>query len=488
MMGKSIRIGQGDESLALDLSVANRHGLVAGATGTGKTVSLRLLAEGFAQAGVPVFVADVKGDLAGLAEPGQASPRITERLAALGMKKHAFAAMPVVFWDLFGRNGHPLRATISDMGPLLLSRLLGLNDVQRGVLDIVFKVADDEGLLLLDLPDLRAMLTNVSERAKELMKSYGSVSAVSVGAIQRALLGLEGQGADGFFGEPAVEIADLMRTTPDGRGVINVLAAEELIRSPQLYGGFLLWLLAELFEELPEVGDVDKPKLVFFFDEAHLLFNDAPPVLLQQVEQVVRLIRSKGVGIYFCTQSPTDVPDAVLGQLGHRIQHALRAFTPRDKKAVAAAAETFRPRPGLDTGRAIQELAVGEALVSLLDANGVPGMVQRVLIAPPVSRLGPLSAAERAKVMAASPLAGKYDDAVDRESAHEMLAARIGAVADEEEEAVAPIKRRKTPPKTTGQQVAEAAMKSAARGVANAIGSSLGRSLVRGVLGALFKK
>ncbi|MBF0305113.1 MAG: DUF853 family protein [Alphaproteobacteria bacterium] len=489
MMGKSIHIGQGDESLALDLSVANRHGLVAGATGTGKTVSLRLLAEGFAQAGVPVFVADVKGDLAGLAEPGQASPRITERLAALGMKKHAFAAMPVVFWDLFGRNGHPLRATISDMGPLLLSRLLGLNDVQRGVLDIVFKVADDEGLLLLDLPDLRAMLTNVSERAKELMKSYGSVSAVSVGAIQRALLGLEGQGADGFFGEPAVEIADLMRTTPDGRGVINVLAAEELIRSPQLYGGFLLWLLAELFEELPEVGDVDKPKLVFFFDEAHLLFNDAPPVLLQQVEQVVRLIRSKGVGIYFCTQSPTDVPDAVLGQLGHRIQHALRAFTPRDKKAVAAAAETFRPRPGLDTGRAIQELAVGEALVSLLDANGVPGMVQRVLIAPPVSRLGPLSAAERAKVMAASPLAGKYDEAVDRESAHEMLAARIGAVEDEdEEEAVAPIKRRKAPPKTTGQQVAEAAMKSAARGVANAIGSSLGRSLVRGVLGALFKK
>ena len=415
--------------LALLPALANRHGCITGATGTGKTVTLQVLAESFSRIGTPVFMADVKGDLTGISQAGAASPKLQERLKNLGLDEPAWGASPVALWDVFGEQGTPVRATITDMGPLLLARILELNDTQEGVLTLVFKVADDEGQLLLDLKDLRAMLQNVADRAAELKTRYGNVSAASVGAIQRGLLALESQGAEKFFGEPMLDVADLMRTDAQGRGIVNVLAADKLMQAPRLYAIFLLWLLADLYEKLPEVGDVDQPKLVFFFDEAHLLFNDAPPALLTKIEQVVRLVRSKGVGVYFVTQNPIDIPEAIAGQLGNRVQHALRAFTPRDQKAIKAAADTFRINPDLDIETAITELKTGEALVSLLQEDGAPGVVQRTLIAPPRSRLGPVDAKERAIIQSISPCAGKYDTAVDRESAEEILAARGEAAA-----------------------------------------------------------
>lgn len=411
----------GDRPLILPLNRANRHGLIAGATGTGKTVTLRVIAEQLSDAGVPSFMADVKGDLAGLAQPGQDNPKIRERVQKLGLDGFAFQPYPVVFWDLFGQQGHPIRATVSEMGPVLLARMLELNDTQSGVLSLAFKVADDNGLLLIDLKDLRSLLTFIAEHAKELTVQYGNVAAQTVGAIQRALLALETQGGIDFFGEPQLELADFMRKDGRGRGAINILAADKLMMKPRLYATFLLWLLAELFEQLPEEGDLDKPKLCFFFDEAHLLFTDAPQALLERVEQMVRLIRSKGVGVYFVTQSPTDVPETVLGQLGNRVQHALRAFTPKDQRAVKTAADTFRPNPDLDTARVITELAVGEALVSLLDERGTPAPVERALVTPPRSRLGAITAEERQAVMRMSPVVGKYDQVVDRESAFEQL-------------------------------------------------------------------
>jgi DNA helicase HerA-like ATPase len=418
------------QDLGLLAGMANRHGCITGATGTGKTVTLQVLAEQFSRIGTPVFLADVKGDLSGLCQPGAATPRMRERLKALGMAEPAWAAAPVVLWDVFGEQGHPVRATVSDMGPLLLSRMLELNDTQEGVLAMVFKVADDEGQLLLDLKDLRAMLQDVASRAATLKTRYGNVSAATVGAIQRGLLALESQGAEAFFGEPMLDVADLMGVDAQGRGVVNILAADKLMQAPRLYAVFLLWLLADLYEKLPEVGDPDKPKLVFFFDEAHLLFEDAPRALLDKIEQVVRLVRSKGVGVYFVTQNPLDIPETVLGQLGNRVQHALRAFTPRDQKAVRTAAQTMRPNPQLDLEQAITELGVGEALVSLLDAKGRPGVTQRAWIAPPVSRIGPATAAERQALRAASPMQAKYQQAIDRESAYEVLARRALSPAD----------------------------------------------------------
>ncbi len=409
----------GANEVSLLPALANRHGLITGATGTGKTVSLQTLAEQFSRIGVPVFMADVKGDLSGLGAAGGSNAKVSERAAALGVEL-SYEACPVVFWDVFGKSGHPIRATVSDLGPLLLARLLQLNDTQEGVLNLTFKIADDAGLLLLDIKDLRAMLQHVGEHASELTTSYGNVSAASIGAIQRGLLALEAQGIEHMFGEPMLNIDDLLQTQ-NGRGVVNILDADRLMNSPKLYATLLLWLLAELFERLPEAGDPDKPRLVFFFDEAHLLFADAPKALLEKVEQVVRLIRSKGVGVYFVTQNPLDVPDAVLAQLGNRVQHALRAFTPRDQKAVKAAAETMRPNPTFAVEQAITELGIGEALVSLLDEKGRPGVTERALIVPPGSQLGPLPDAERARLVAASPLAGFYERAVDRESAYERL-------------------------------------------------------------------
>lgn len=480
---------------------ANRHGLIAGATGTGKTVTLQVLAEGFSSAGVPVFVADVKGDLSGLSQAGEEKPKLVERARGLGIGDHSFVAAPVIFWDLFGEKGHPVRATVSEMGPLLLGRLLDLNEVQAGVLNIVFQVADDQGMLLIDLKDLRAMLAFVAENASEVGSTYGNVSKASVGAIQRGLLTLEQQGGDRFFGEPALDLADLMLAAPDGAGAINVLAADTLMRSPRLYATFLLWLLSELFEELPEVGDLDKPKLVFFFDEAHLLFDDAPKALVDKVEQVVRLIRSKGVGVYFVTQNPLDIPEEILGQLGNRIQHALRAYTPRDQKAVRAAAQTFRSNPALDTEEAITELGVGEALVSLLGDKGVPEIVDRALVAPPRSRIGPASATERDAVLADSPLAGVYDEAVDRESAFEQLQARAPREAPQRgtgrwERPGGPRRRtvEEKPQKSTVERVlfgdgrrqglAEAVAKSAMRSV----GRRIGNEIARGILGSIFRR
>ena len=478
----------------LNLKRANRHGLITGATGTGKTVSLQILAEGFSNAGVPVFCADVKGDLSGLAMAGTSKDFLEKRASDIGLEDYDYQDFPAIFWDLFGEQGHPIRTTISDMGPLLLSRLMDLTDAQEGVLNIAFRIADEEGLMLLDLKDLQALLTNLSDRAAEVSKRLGNVSKQSVSAIQRSLLVLENQGGEHFFGEPALEIADLMRTTRDGRGSINILAADQLMLSPRLYATFLLWLLSELFEELPEVGDPDKPKLVFFFDEAHLLFDEAPKVLVERVEQVVKLIRSKGVGVFFVTQNPLDVPDGVLAQLGNRVQHALRAYTPREQKAVKAAAETFRPNPDFDAMDAITTLGVGEALVSMLGAKGVPSMVQRTLIRPPQSRLGTLEPSERKKVINQSPVAGQYDKAVDRESAYEILSKRAEekARAEEEQERLEQeekereTKARKEARKSRGrrsnrQSVGEAALKSVARSVA----SSLGRALVRGILGSI---
>lgn len=496
------------------LKYANRHGLVTGATGTGKTVTLQILAEGFSNAGVPVFCADVKGDLSGIAMMGEEKDFLTKRAEAIKLDPYEFQEFPVIFWDLFGKKGHPIRTTISEMGPLLLSRLMNLSDAQEGVLNIAFRIADEEGLLLLDMKDLQALLVHVADRADEIGTRYGNVSKQSVGAIQRTLLVLEQQGANFFFGEPALEIGDIMRTTRDGRGAINVLAADKLMMNPRLYATFLLWLLSELFEELPEVGDPDRPRLVFFFDEAHLLFDDAPKVLVERVEQVVRLIRSKGVGVYFVTQNPLDVPETVLSQLGNRVQHALRAYTPREQKAVKTAADTFRPNPEFDCFEAITQLGVGEALVSTLESKGVPSIVQRTLIRPPASRLGPITDAERDKLLKASPVFGQYDKSIDRESAFEMLQkkaeekAKAEASAQEAEEAgdgegrtrwslpdfgdgaktTTTTTRRKTTtksrPRTSNRQsVTEAAIKSVVRSV----GTSLGRALVRGILGSLKK-
>jgi uncharacterized protein len=477
-------------------SLGNRHGLVAGATGTGKTVTLMTIAEGFSRMGVPVFLADVKGDVAGLAVAGAMNDKIQARVKDIGIADYVNEASPVVFWDLFGKNGHPIRTTVSEIGPTLLSRILELNDTQSGVLDIVFKLADDRGLLLLDLEDLRALLGLVADERKDISTSYGLVSSQSIGAIQRSLLRLEQEGGEMFFGEPALELADLMRTTTNGRGVVNVLASEQLILKPRLYSSFLLWLLSELFEQLPEVGDLDKPKLVFVFDEAHLLFDDAPPALQQRVEQVVRIIRSKGVGVYFCSQFPDDVPDEILGQLGNRVQHALRAFTPRDQKAVKTAAETFVANPRLDVAKAISQLGTGEALVSTLQDKGIPMPVERTLIAPPRCRMGAITDAERAQVRAGSPVGAKYDKAVDRESAAEMLAKKAEVVTEQ----------TKAPPAKTreqddaeeggfGQSVKDAVfgtkrrqgmVETMAKQTARTVGSQIGRQILRGVLGSIF--
>ena len=474
----SIRLGGGAREASLLASMINRHGLIAGATGTGKTVSLRVLAERLSELGVPVFLPDVKGDLSGLAQAGSENPKVSERVQRLGLSGFTFQASPVVFWDVLGKSGHPVRSTVSELGPLLLGRLLGLNETQLGVLTIVFRVADDQGLLLLDLKDLRSMLQYVAEHAADYKTRYGNVSAASVGAIQRGILGLEEQGGDQFFGEPALAIDDFVQTAADGRGVINVLAADQLLQQPKLYTTFLLWLLAELFENLPEVGDVEKPKLVFIFDEAHLLFDGATPALRERVEQVVRLIRSKGVGVFFATQNPLDLPDAVLGQLGNRIQHALRAFTPKDQKVVQAVASTFRAAPDVDPGKVISELAVGEALISGLDAQGVPTPVARVLIDPPSSRITPLTAAEREAVMKGSSVYGHYEAAVDRESAYEQLAARakgqepeVGKGAPQKEESA------------VGDMVGAFA-KSAMR----AAGSTVGRQIIRGLFESMLGK
>ncbi|RST83445.1 DUF853 family protein, partial [Aquibium carbonis] len=412
------------------LRYGNRHGLVTGATGTGKTVTLQILAEAFSNAGVPVFCADIKGDLSGIAAIGEHKDFLVKRAQQVRLDPYEFQEFPVIFWDLFGEKGHPIRATVSEMGPLLLSRLMNLSEAQEGVLNIAFRLADEDGLLLLDLKDLQAMLAHVADRAAEISKLYGNVSRTSVGAIQRSLLVLEQQGGANFFGEPALEIADLMRTTRDGRGAVSVLAADRLMMNPRLYATFLLWLMSELFEALPEVGDPDRPRLVFFFDEAHLLFDGAPKILVDRVEQVVRLIRSKGVGVYFVTQNPLDVPDTVLAQLGNRIQHALRAYTPREQKAVKASAQTFRANPDFDCAAAITQLGVGEALVSTLEAKGIPSMVQRTLIRPPASRLGPITDQERARIQALSPVAGRYDKTIDRESAFEILQKRGAEAAD----------------------------------------------------------
>jgi hypothetical protein len=424
----TILVGKGARPEVLTLALANRHGLVTGATGTGKTVTLQVLAEGLSRAGVSVFAADIKGDLSGISEVGEAKEAFVARAKSMGLD-YQVDQFPVVFWDLFGEQGHPIRATISEMGPLLLSRLLDLNEVQEGVLNICFRIADEQGLLILDLKDLRAMLSYISDRAAELTVQYGNVSKPTIGAIQRQLLVLENQGGSKLFSEPALELRDFIRTDRDGRGYVNILVADKLMENPRLYATFLLWLLSELFEELPEVGDPPKPKLCFFFDEAHLLFTDAPKALLDKIEQVVRLIRSKGVGVYFVTQNPLDVPDKVLAQLGNRVQHALRAFTPRDQKAVKAAAETFRPNPKLDTAKVITELGKGEALVSFLEGNGTPSMVDRCLIRPPTARLGPITADERKALMAKSPVKGRYDKAIDSESAYEVLQRRVQAEA-----------------------------------------------------------
>ncbi|HEY2864472.1 MAG TPA: helicase HerA-like domain-containing protein [Casimicrobiaceae bacterium] len=479
----------GDRTLCLLPALANRHGLISGATGTGKTVSLQVLAERFSALGVPVFMADVKGDLAGMSQPGASSPKFDERLKLVGVPAPEYTGFPTVFWDVFGESGHPMRATVSDLGPLLFARILNLNETQEGVLALAFKIADDNGLLLLDLKDLRALLEYVGNNARDFQTQYGNISAASVGAIQRGILALQQQGADKFIGEPMLNIDDLVQTDASGKGNINILTADRLLSAPALYSTLLLWLLAEFYEKLPEVGDRDKPKLVFFFDEAHLLFTDAPKPLLDRIEQVVRLIRSKGIGVYFVTQNPLDVPDKVLGQLGNRIQHALRAFTPRDQKAVAAAAATMRANPKLDTEKVITELGVGEALVSMLDEKGRPNVVERAYILPPASRIGPISTDERKAVIAASPVAGVYEKAVDRDSAYEKLRSRIadatptinapsgggimGTIKDSMDGMMHGSGRK--------DSLVEAMAKSAARSV----GSTIGRSIVRGVLGSL---
>ncbi|MGV3628942.1 MAG: helicase HerA-like domain-containing protein [Betaproteobacteria bacterium] len=478
-MAASLLVAKSEHDLFLLSGLANRHGLIAGATGTGKTVTLQRIAEGFSKIGVPVFMADVKGDLAGLSQKGEPKPKIEERIKQLGITDFVYEPCPVVFWDAFGTQGHPVRATISEMGPLLLARLLNLNDTQQGVLTLVFKIADDNGLLLLDLKDLRAMLQHVGENAKNFTTQYGNVSAASIGAIQRGLLEIEQQGGDKFFAEPALNIQDLMQTDARGRGVINILAADKLMNSPKLYGTFLLWMLSELFEQLPEVGDPEKPKLVFFFDEAHLLFSDAPQALLEKIEQVVRLIRSKGVGVYFVTQNPLDIPETVLGQLGNRVQHALRAFTPRDQKAVKSAATTLRANPKLNVETAITELGVGEALVSFLDEKGRPCIVERAFVLPPGSRLGAVTPDERAAIIKTSLLAGTYDNVEDRESAYEKLAKRV------QEQPAAANPGATAPQGDAGGGRREGAIELATKSAARAIGSQVGREIIRGVLGSI---
>jgi uncharacterized protein len=512
---EKIFIGKGEQPVWLTLGLGNRHGLVTGATGTGKTVSLQVMAEGFARAGVPVFAADIKGDLSGISEVGVQTDFIVKRAGDMGL---AFQPdqFSTIFWDVFGEQGHPVRATVSEMGPLLLSRMMDLNDVQEGVLNIAFKVADEQGLLLLDMKDLRAILSYIAEHANELTTQYGNVSKQTVGTIQRQLLVLENQGADKFFGEPALALKDFMRTDSDGRGMVNILVADKLMQSPQLYATFLLWMLSELFEELPEVGDPPKPKLVFFFDEAHLLFNDAPKALMDKIEQVVRLIRSKGVGVYLVTQNPIDVPDKILGQLGNRVQHALRAFTPRDQKAVAAAAQTFRPNPKLNTAQVITELGKGEALVSFLEDNGTPAMVERVMIRPPSARIGPITPEERKAIMDKSPVKGKYDTAIDSESAYEVLQKRVAGTAVGADGSAPDgggilgqiggivgtifgtnVSRGKM---STGQVIARDVTRSVTnkvvggvvadlgKSVGGSIGGSVGRALVRGALGGLLRR
>jgi hypothetical protein len=462
--------------------MANRHGLIAGATGTGKTVTLQVIAERFSAIGVPVFMADVKGDLAGISQPGTEKPKITERIKQLGLKDFRFGACPVTFWDVFGEQGHPVRTTVSEMGPLLFSRLLNLNDTQSGVLTIVFKIADDNGLLLLDLKDLRAMLEYVGSNASSFTTEYGNVSAASIGAIQRGLLALEQEGGGRFFGEPALNLDDLMQTDEKGRGMVNILAADKLMQAPQTYATILLWMLSELYERLPEVGDLEKPKLLFFFDEAHLLFSDAPKVLLEKIEQVVRLIRSKGVGVFFITQNPIDVPDVILGQMGNRAQHALRAFTPRDQKAVKAAAETFRANPKINVEKVIGELGVGEALVSFLEERGTPAMVERAFICPPMSQIGPISQDQRASIIGSSLIAGHYERAIDRESAYERLKARAERSSPGLD---IPQAGQRIPSRGPGRQP-ETMLESVAKSVLRSAGSQLGRQVMRGVLGSIF--
>ncbi len=493
MTEHTVFLGKSQKQEFLDLKYANRHGLIAGATGTGKTVTLQFIAEGLSEAGVPVFVSDVKGDLTGISQPVKIKDFLTKRADVVGLDPYEPTGFPVRLWDLYGKQGHPIRATVTEMGPLLLSRLLGLNDTQEGVLTLAFRLADDEGLLLLDLKDLRALLVEVANRSKELSAEYGHVSRASVGAIQRRLLALEEQGADNFFGEPALELNDFLQTDENGAGIINILAADKLMQTPKLYATFLLWLLSELFEELPEIGDPEKPKLVFFFDEAHLLFSDAPKALLEKVEQVVRLIRSKGVGVFFVSQNPLDVPDSVSSQLGNRVQHALRAFTPREQRVVKAAAETFRPNPDFKTLDVITELGIGEALVSTLLKKGVPGVVQQTLIRPPASRMGPITKKERREILADSDMGDKYDEVKDRESAYEILQERAERMAKEEEKARKRAEkakskksksrsssRRTTRRRSNRQSVGEAAFKTAAR--------TLARELVRGVLGSLKRR
>jgi DNA helicase HerA-like ATPase len=508
-----IFIGKGEQPAWLTLGLANRHGLVTGATGTGKTVSLQVMAEGFARAGVPVFAADIKGDLSGISEVGEAKDFILKRAADMGLKFEP-DQFSTIFWDVFGEQGHPVRATVSEMGPLLLSRMMDLNDVAEGVLNIAFRVADEQGLLLLDMKDLRAILSFIAEHAAELTTQYGNVSKATVGTIQRQLLVLENQGGAKFFGEPALALKDFMRTDSDGRGMINILVADKLMQSPQLYATFLLWMLSELFEELPEAGDPPKPKLVFFFDEAHLLFNDAPKALMDKIGQVVRLIRSKGVGVYFVTQNPIDVPDKVLAQLGNRVQHALRAFTPRDQKAVAAAAQTFRPNPKLDTAQVIMELGKGEALVSFLEGNGTPAMVERIMVRPPSARIGPITPEERKAIMDRSPVKGKYDTTIDSESAYEILQKRVAGTAASADGSsgggilgqigaiVGTIFGTNVPRGrlSTGQLIARNVARSVTNKVAGgvvadlgksmggALGGSVGRAIVRGTLGGLLRR
>lgn len=508
----SIYLG-GPKPQALLLSRANRHGLVTGATGTGKTVTLQVLAEGFSAAGVPVFAADIKGDLSGISQPGTAKPFLFERAEKIGMTDYTFDAFPTLYWDVLAQSGHPVRTTISEIGPVLMARLLELTEAQEGVLNIAFRVADDEGLLLLDLKDLRALLQYLAENADKLTTSYGNVAKATVGALQRQLLTLENQGGDALLGEPALDIADLMRVDSQGRGIVNILAADQLIERPRTYATFLLWLLSELFEHLPEVGDVEKPKLVFFFDEAHLLFDEAPKALIDKVAQVVRLIRSKGVGVYFVTQNPSDVPSVVLTQLGNRVHHALRAFTPQEQKAVKVAAETLRPNPAFKTEEAITTLGVGEALVSLLDEKGIPTVVERTLIRPPASRIGPVTTEERRAVMNASPVKGRYDQRIDRTSAYELLRDRRGGSQAapqrgnddaparpeqddrplrQEREEDAPRRQTREPRAPARgyqrQSVGEALAKSVVRSVGSSIGSNVGRAIIRGVLGSILKR
>jgi len=492
-------IAKGADELYLLAGMSNRHGLVAGATGTGKTVTLQVMAEALSSIGVPVFAADVKGDLSGISQPGKSSPKFDERVKMLGLGEVTFAGCPVVFWDVFGKQGHPVRATVSEMGPLLLSRILNLNDTQSGVLTLVFKIADDSGLLLLDMKDLQAMLQHVGANAKDYQTQYGNISAASIGAIQRGLVTLGQQGGDLFFGEPALNIEDLLQVDGNGQGVVNLLAADQLMKSPQLYATFLLWLMSELFEKLPEVGDPEKPKLVFFFDEAHLLFKDLPSVLQNRIEQVVRLIRSKGVGVFFVTQNPIDVPDTVLGQLGNRVQHALRAFSPKDQKAVKAAAQTFRANPKVNVEETITQMGVGEALVSFLDEKGIPAMVERAMVCPPRSQIGPITPEQRAELIKGSVVAGVYETVVDRESAYEKLKGKVDASGTVAPAAVAGgaaagggwvsdagnmlsgVMNAGRGTSGRGDSIVESMAKSAAR----TMGSTVGRQIIRGVLGSL---